>query len=82
MKFPWFKRIGIFYVPQNVAGWIIMLAAIIYSVYRFIYLDSRSHSASDTLRPFIINLIFIFIAYTLIAFIICYISRHKKNLPD
>jgi hypothetical protein len=82
MKLPWFKRVGILYLPQNVAGWIIMLAAIGYAVYRFIDIDGRSHSASDTLRPFIINLFQIYIAYTLIAFLISYISRHKKNLQD
>ena len=75
MKFPWFKRIGILYIPRNSAGWILLLAGIIYAVYRFIDIDSRSHSASDTLRPFLIDLLIIFIVYTLIAFFISYISN-------
>ena len=82
MKLPWFKRVGILYLPKNVAGWIILLAAIVYSIFRFIDIDSRSHSASDTLRPFIINLFFIFIAYTIIAFIICFLSKNRKSPPD
>jgi hypothetical protein len=82
MNFPWFKRIGMFYIPRNLAGWFIMIAAIIFAVYRFIEIDSRSHSASDTLRPFIINLIIIFFAYTLIAFLTSSISKNKKKLSE
>lgn len=82
MKLPWFKRIGILYIPQNLAGWIIMLAGIVYSIYRFKNIDSRSHSVSDTLRPFLMNLLIIFAAYTLIAFLINSLSRNKKVRPD
>lgn len=81
MKLPWFKRTGIFYVPQNIAGWFVLLTAIVYAVYRFIDIDSRSHSASDTFRPFIIDMFLIFIAFTITAFIINFISNYKKNLP-
>jgi len=69
MNLPWFKRFGIIYLPIKPAGWIIMLAGIVYAIFRFVSIDSRSHSASDTLRPFLINLIIIFIAYSAIAFI-------------
>jgi hypothetical protein len=79
MKLPWFKRIGILYIPQNLAGWIVILAGIIYSIYKFINIDSRSHSVSDTLRPFLINLLLIFAAYTLIAFLTGIISKNKNN---
>ena len=82
MKLPCFKRVGIFYLPQNLIGWLIIIAGIIYSVYKFIDIDSRSHSASDTLRPFIINLFIIFIVYTLIAFLLNSILKNKKNLPE
>jgi hypothetical protein len=69
MNFPWFKRIGIFYIPVSIIGWIILIGGLAYSVYTFIDIDSRSHSVSDTLRPFIFNLIIIGAAYTLIAFL-------------
>ena len=75
MKLPWFKKIGIFYIPQNAAGCIIVMAGIIYAVFRFIKIDSRSHSVSDTLRPFVIELFIIFIAYNLIAFIISSLKK-------
>ncbi len=68
MNLPWFKRIGIFFVPSNIIGWIILLAAIAYAVYVFIDIDSRSHSVSDTLINFVFNLLIIGAVYSLIAF--------------
>ena len=69
MKPQWFKRKGIFFVPKSLIGWAIMLIGIIYAVHIFIDIDNRSHSVSDTLRPFIIYLLLIGLAYTLIAFL-------------
>lgn len=67
MKPHWFKRKGIFFIPKSLLGWAIMLIAFIYVTYIFIEIDSRSHSVSDTLRPFFIHLLLIGLAYTLIA---------------
>jgi len=67
MKPHWFKRKGIFFIPKSLLGWAIMLILFIYATYIFIEIDSRSHSVSDTLRPFLINLLLIGLAYTLIA---------------
>jgi hypothetical protein len=71
MSFPWFKRIGIFFIPVNLIGWIIMLGGIAYSVYTFIDIDSRSHSVSDTLINFVFNLLIIGAVYSLIGFLTC-----------
>jgi hypothetical protein len=79
MKLPWFKRFGIFFIPRNLAGWFIMLLAIIYAVYKFIDIDSRSHSVSDTLRPFFFTLILIYAVYALIAYLTSYIAKDKKS---
>lgn len=68
MKFPWFKRIGIFFIPATVAGWLILLAGIAFAVYSFIDIDSRSHSASDTLMNFVFMLLIIGAVYSLIAY--------------
>lgn len=68
MRLPWFKRIGIFFMPISVVGWIFLLAAIAYAVYLFIDIDSRSHSVSDTLMNFVFNALIIAAAYSLIAF--------------
>lgn len=81
MKLPSFKRVGIFYLPQNLMGWLLLLAGIGYSVYRFIDIDSKSHSVSDTLRPFMVNLLEIFIVYTFLAFLF-ESGLNKKKLPD
>jgi len=69
MKLIWFKKKGIFFIPTSLIGWAILLIGIIYAIYLFIDIDSRSHSASDTLRPFLIYLLLIGLVYTLIAFL-------------
>lgn len=68
MNFPWFKRIGIFFIPSTIIGWLLLLAALAYSVYVFIDIDNRSHSVSDTLINFVFNLIIIVVLYSLVAF--------------
>jgi len=79
MKPQWFKRKRIFFIPKSLIGWAMMLIGIIYAIYIFIDIDSRSHSASDTLRPFFINLLLIGLAYTLIAFLTSSGSTDKRD---
>jgi len=67
MKFPWFRRIGIFFIPKSIIGWIILLCGLTYAVYIFMDIDSRSHSASDTLMNFAFNLVIIGAVYSLIG---------------
>ena len=69
MKLPCLKRIGIFFLQLTFIGWLILWSGFAYAVYVFIEIDSRSHSASDTLRPFFINLLIIVAGYTLIAWL-------------
>lgn len=82
MKLQWFKRKGIFFIPKSLIGWAIMLIGIIYAIYIFIDIDSRSHSASDTLRPFFVYLLLIGLAYTLIAFLTNSGSTDKRDQND
>ncbi|MBS1517725.1 MAG: hypothetical protein JSS91_06530 [Bacteroidetes bacterium] len=67
MKFPWFRRFGIFFMPYSIIGWILFAAGLIYAVNVFIDIDSRSHSVSDTLINFVFNLLIIGGIYTIIA---------------
>ncbi|MBK8554686.1 MAG: hypothetical protein IPL65_02420 [Lewinellaceae bacterium] len=76
MKFPWFIQIGIFYLPKSIPGWLMVTAALTYAVYIFLDIDSRSHSASDTLMNFAVNLVLIGAVYTLIAF---FTSKKQKT---
>lgn len=69
MKFPWFKRIGIFFIPASVAGWIILLSGIVFAVYSFLDIDGRSHSVSDTLMNFVFMLLIIGAVNSLIAYL-------------
>ena len=75
MKFPWFKRIGIFFIPAAFAGWIILFAGIVFAIYSFLNIDGRSHSVSDTLMNFVFMLLIIGAVYSLIAFLT---SRNHK----
>ena len=69
MNFPWFKRIGIFFIPITIMGWLLLVAGIAYAVYLFIDIDSRSHSVSDTLINFVFNLFILGVIYSLLAFL-------------
>ncbi len=68
MKIHWFSRKGLFFVPQHVIGWGIFAIALVYAIYLFIDIDSRSHSVSDTLINFAFNLLIIGAVYSLIAY--------------
>lgn len=78
MKFPWFKRIGLFYLPVSFAGWVILIAGVIYAVYEFIDIDSHSHSVSDTLINFVFILLIIAAFYSLIAFLASRMQQKMK----
>jgi len=67
MKLPWFKRIGFIFLPISATGWSILILALLYGVYIFIDIDSRSHSVSDTLMNFVFNLLIIVVVYSIIA---------------
>lgn len=69
MNLPWFKRLGIFYWPISIMGWLLLLASLVYAVYTFIDIDSRSHSVSDTLINFVFNLLIIAAVYSIIGFV-------------
>lgn len=74
--FPWFKRSGLLYRPVHVIGWIIFMAALGYTVYSFIAIDSHSHSVSDTLMNFTFRLFLIAVVYFSLGLLT---SRNKKK---
>jgi len=74
MKWPWFKRMGIVFIPTGVAGWLIAICCCFYAVCEFIDIDSRSHSVSDTLINFVFNFFIIAAAYTLIGYLASHTS--------
>jgi hypothetical protein len=69
MKPEWFTRKGILYLPSSLIGWILASAAALYAVYLFIDIDSRSHSASDTLINWVFNVLLIGLVYSVIGFL-------------
>ena len=75
MKLPWFKRVGLFFIPVSIIGWIILFCGIAYAVNVFIEIDSVSHSASDTLINFVFYLLIIGAVYSLIAFMSIRVSN-------
>jgi hypothetical protein len=75
MNFPWFKRIGIFFIPSTIAGRIILVAGIAFAIYSFIDIDRRSHSVSDTLMNFVFMCLIIGAVYSLIAYATSRVKR-------
>ena len=64
----WFKRTGLFFIPTATAGWLILGAAAGFAIKRFLDIDSKSHSVSDTLINWVFSLLIIGVVYTLLAF--------------
>lgn len=75
MKLNWFIRKGIFFLPYSIVGWLIFILAVVYAVYLFIDIDSRSHSASDTLINWVFNCLMVGLGYSLIGFF----TEKKEN---
>jgi hypothetical protein len=69
MKLPWFKRIGIFYLPVTLVGWILFSISVVYALYVFISINNISHSVSDLMINFVFSLLIIGAVYSLIAFL-------------
>jgi hypothetical protein len=79
MKLPWFKQFGILFIPVSLTGWVIFFCGIALLVYTFIDIDSRSHSASDTLMNFAFYLLIIGAVYSLIGLIASRSYRHDAD---
>jgi len=74
---PFFVRQGLFFRPVHVVGWLILVFAVGFELYGFLDIDSRSHSASDTIRNAVFLGILVFIAYSFIAFLSLLVSKRR-----
>ena len=68
MNLRWFVRKGFLFFPVSIIGWLISLACIAFCVYLFIDIDSRSHSASDTLINFVFMALLVAVVYSIIGY--------------
>ena len=82
MKLPWFKRIGIFYLPIKLIGWILLLISIAYAYIVFISLNDTSHSVSDLMINFVFSLLVIGAVYSLIGFLTSKTPSQKLTNND
>lgn len=64
----WFVRNGVFFRPVSLFGWLILASAVAYLVWAFFDIDSRSHSASDTLINWFFNIFIIGSIYSVIGY--------------
>ncbi|HBK87111.1 MAG: hypothetical protein U0289_14400 [Cyclobacteriaceae bacterium] len=69
LHFPWFRRNGPIYFPKSIPGWAIAITLAIAVIQRFIDIDHASHSASDTLRNWIIQLMILGLLYQAVAWL-------------
>ncbi len=69
-KKPWFqiKLRGWGWRPCSWEGWLITSIFVAFEIWNAMRLDAISHSASDTLRPFLIQTIFAAIVLGIIIF--------------
>lgn len=74
MNLRWFVRKGILFFPVSIIGWIISLVSVAFCIYLFIDIDSRSHSASDTLINFVFMALLVAVVYSIIGYLT---SREK-----
>lgn len=74
---PPFARRGIFFRPVHIVGWLILVLAVGLEIYGFLDIDSRSHSASDTIRNAVFLGVLVFIAYSLVAFLSLLVSKRR-----
>jgi len=49
MKQAWFKEFGLVYFPVSLMGWLLTFLALAFCTHIFLFVDSRSHSLTDTL---------------------------------
>lgn len=71
MKFNWFKRNGILFIPISWMGWLILVIGLAYAFYKFLDIDSTSHSVSDTLINFAFHMMLIGAIYSILAYFTC-----------
>jgi len=71
MKINWFKRNGIFFIPISWMGWLILAISLVYAIYRFLDIDRKSHSVSDTLIKFSFHMLLIGAIYSTLAYFTC-----------
>lgn len=74
MNLRWFVRKGFLFFPASIIGWIISLVSVAFCIYLFIDIDSRSHSASDTLINFVFMALLVAVVYSIIGYLT---SREK-----
>ena len=79
MKLRWFTRKEGLPLPSSFIGWLVLVAAIAYLIWKFLDIDSRSHSASDTLMNFAFQVLVVAIVYGIVA--ISTSSRSEERDP-
>ena len=62
----WFRELGLLYVPTSVFGWVLSVLTLAFCAHIFVFVDSRSHSVTDTLYG-----IFAYVAPALLALYVC-----------
>jgi hypothetical protein len=77
----WFrkKKDGGLWRPCTWQGWVCVMLAIGSGVVDFIRLDARSHSVSDTIRPWLLQMVILGGAFLLVAWLK---SERPGTLPQ
>lgn len=49
MNQKWFREFGLLYLPVSILGWVATILALAFCTHIFLFVNSRSHSVTDTL---------------------------------
>jgi amino acid transporter len=67
----WFKakRYGYGWTPATWQGWAVVIIYLEFVVWDFLRIDQMSHSASDTARPFVVQVIIASLVLCLVSYL-------------
>ena len=74
MKHNWFKEFGLLYFPISIMGWLVTVLAFAFCTHIFLFVDSRSHSVTDTLYG-----VFPYIVPTLLGLYVLALRTSRGN---
>ena len=74
-----FIKRGLLFYPKSILSWCVFAIATVYLVYSFIDINNRSHSVSDALINFLLQVVLTWSAYTTTA-LFFYFFRKENDI--
>jgi hypothetical protein len=72
-----FLKRGLIFYPKSLLSWSFFSVSLAYLIYSFIAINNRSHSVSDALINFLLQVVLTWSAYTTIALFFYFFEKGK-----